>query len=153
MQMLIFFYTSLLLVPCPAQIRRVREREGGLSWGQMSSDRRPRTPSSPWDEVVCFQRRTLTLTFIYPREPAASLWQADGNPITTEPHDNKKPIKKRKKEKEAEIWLQRGSHSGVTHMFNGQRQRRVLGLKPAKKLVNMEMLRRKLGIREVIKDN
>lgn len=46
---------------------------GGLSRGQMSSDRRPRAQGSQGDEVVCFQHRTLTLTFIYPRSPAAPL--------------------------------------------------------------------------------
>lgn len=46
---------------------------GGLRLGQMSSDRRPRIPGSPRYEVVCFQHRTPTRTFIYPQGPAAPL--------------------------------------------------------------------------------
>lgn len=46
---------------------------GGLSGRQMSSDRRSRALSSGWDEVVCLQHRTLTLTFICSRGLAATL--------------------------------------------------------------------------------
>lgn len=66
---------------------------GGLSQGQMSSDRRPCARGSRRDEVVRFQHWTATLTFIYPQGPAAPLWQADGKPITAELHNNKKPPK------------------------------------------------------------
>lgn len=46
---------------------------GGLSGGQMSSDRWPGAPSLWRDEIVCFRQWIPTLTFIYPQGPGATL--------------------------------------------------------------------------------
>lgn len=92
-----------------------------------------------------FQHRTPTLTFIYRRNLAAPRWQADGRPITDELPDNKKSHQNTTKKRKRVKFCGGVSHSRLKRLMGRDRGECRRASSCSKKLMQMEILRRKFG--------